>query len=277
MADKYPYTISTDFSNGVASDKFIKEINSSSITIGLHSINTEGNTCDIWMKAAISTPEETTLDALVAAHDGIPDASDAVQKVKLVEELIETDGSYTPYAFYISTSLAEVVTKTVSFPFAINIMSGEYEIVAANKDDFVSLIIGEDTVIGQITGNVVADDDVITVDDDVLAKVAKGYCIKLADGTNTDTLDRIISVDKVAKTIKMETGAVNAFNVSTPTDVQMTVKLLDNIRLGHPGRVPFGEDKIGGSYVPANTVIKALYDSKAAAAKTFYPLFKYLY
>ena len=147
-AEKYPYTISTDFSNGVASDKLAREICGSAITIGLESINTDGDTCDIWMKTAISTPEETLLDDLVAAHDGIEDEVDAVQKVKVVEETIETDGSYSAHNFFLETSDVEEIDDTKSFPFPINIMSGEYEIAAANQDDIVSLIVGEDTTIG---------------------------------------------------------------------------------------------------------------------------------
>ena len=117
----------------------------------------------------------------------------------------------------------------------------------------------------------------LKVSDTVLATTAKGYFLTLADGTNTDVLGRVISVDKVAKTIKVETAATHSFNISTPTLVKQTVKILDKVRLGHPGRVTFGEDKVGGSYVPANVVIKAVYDSKLAVAKKFYPLIKYLY
>jgi len=70
-AVKYTYSIQTDFPNHkVDSTTLITEIGLSSITVALDHIDTAGDDCDIWFKAALSEGEETTLDGIVAAHAG---------------------------------------------------------------------------------------------------------------------------------------------------------------------------------------------------------------
>ena len=75
MAD-YKYTISTAFPNqAVAGDKLKNEINASSIASApLELVNTDADSdeCKIKFDGSLSGADETTLDGLVAAHDGVP-------------------------------------------------------------------------------------------------------------------------------------------------------------------------------------------------------------
>jgi len=72
-AQKYTYSISMAFPNAkVAPDRLTQEVRGSSIVTALDYINTAGDDCDIWFKAALASGEEATLDALVAAHSGEP-------------------------------------------------------------------------------------------------------------------------------------------------------------------------------------------------------------
>ena len=68
------YTISTDFSNGVTSDKLVTEVQASSIVISLNRVDTLGDACYAVFNGVgpLSTGDKTTLDGLVAAHDGLP-------------------------------------------------------------------------------------------------------------------------------------------------------------------------------------------------------------
>ena len=72
-ATKYTYSIATDFPNHKEnSARLISEISGSAIVAAPDHIDTEGDVCDIWMKAALSEGDETLLDGLVAAHSGEP-------------------------------------------------------------------------------------------------------------------------------------------------------------------------------------------------------------
>jgi len=77
MSQTYTYSISGDFPNGkVAPDVLTDQINDSSISSGvLEVINvavTGPDNCDIIFDQSLSGPDVTTLDGIVAAHDGEP-------------------------------------------------------------------------------------------------------------------------------------------------------------------------------------------------------------
>jgi len=75
MANKYNYSITSDFPNQkVNPDSLTQEILASSIITTLDYINTDlaADVCDIWFDSALTTAEETTLDGIVAAHQGNP-------------------------------------------------------------------------------------------------------------------------------------------------------------------------------------------------------------
>lgn len=70
---KYTYSISTDFPNGkVDTSRLKSEIQGSSISVALDYINTSGDDCDIWFKDVLGPADQTSLDAVVAAHSGQP-------------------------------------------------------------------------------------------------------------------------------------------------------------------------------------------------------------
>ena len=69
----YTYSITNDFLNQfVNNDDLSKEIQTSAIVTALDSISTADDNCDIVFKDALSTTDQDILEALVAAHAGIP-------------------------------------------------------------------------------------------------------------------------------------------------------------------------------------------------------------
>lgn len=70
---KYTYSIQNDTPNHkVDTDRLIQEITTSTITIALDYINTNGDELDIWFKAELSTEEQTELTTIVNNHSGEP-------------------------------------------------------------------------------------------------------------------------------------------------------------------------------------------------------------
>jgi hypothetical protein len=69
----YNYSISTDFPNGKVFVKSLdSEIRASTIVTALAGSSTSGDTCTITFKDALSVGDKTTLDGVVAAHQGEP-------------------------------------------------------------------------------------------------------------------------------------------------------------------------------------------------------------
>jgi hypothetical protein len=142
--------------------------------------------------------------------------------------------------------------------------------------DELEFQIAPDTVIGAIGAAVAIDDDVITVSDTAYANLKVGYWFKLADGTNTDDLGRVLEKQDNNQ-IKVETAASYAFAVATPTYVKMTVKMVLHGHLPATSRLCIGESKIGGTYLAANTSMRIRYRNNDGLAKTFEFWLEYLY
>jgi hypothetical protein len=69
---KYTYSISGDTANGkVYSPTLVAEIEASSIVTSLEQVETTGDVLDIWFADALSAGDQTTLDGVVAAHQGV--------------------------------------------------------------------------------------------------------------------------------------------------------------------------------------------------------------
>ena len=70
---KYTYSIVADTLNDkVASGALIQQIDDSSIATVLERIDTTGDVLDIWFADALSGADQTTLTAVVNAHNGVP-------------------------------------------------------------------------------------------------------------------------------------------------------------------------------------------------------------
>lgn len=84
----YPYSITDDFPNQkINPDHLVPEIEASSIVTGLCDVTVKGDSVSICFDSSLSGADETTLDGLIAAHQGNP-TTEAVfhASSKLVED-----------------------------------------------------------------------------------------------------------------------------------------------------------------------------------------------
>jgi hypothetical protein len=77
MAVKYTYIITDFANNAVFAGGLGEEIEASPITTALSYILTSPNACDIYFESTLTAGEVTTLDGLVASHEGIEPFVDA--------------------------------------------------------------------------------------------------------------------------------------------------------------------------------------------------------
>jgi len=95
MSTDYPYTISGDFLNGLNLGYLCVEIdNNGTITTSLDGVHTEDDDVYIRFNAAISAPEMTELNIVVAAHNGGTSPDDNPGAIYLFsdEKIVGTDG-----------------------------------------------------------------------------------------------------------------------------------------------------------------------------------------
>lgn len=194
-------------------------------------------------------------------------------QVVIVEEFSnKTGGHYQAQSFKITVDQDGENFKTITFPIPISMLAAKWQNKSMHDDDEVELVVGDGTVIGAITANAAVDDTVLTVSQTVIDNTSIGYYLSI----NGQECGRVLSIDAENSQVTMETPVASAENAGAT--ITQCVKLFPRGFLPDEGRVDLGDSKIGGSYIPANTEIKAKYWRKNSGNATKFIFFmEYLY
>jgi hypothetical protein len=146
-----------------------------------------------------------------------------------------------------------------SYPINISVLEAQYVSSEENRGDSWTWKISPDTIIGNITNFVNPGDTVIPVTSTVTDNILEGFGFSLFDGVNMEDLGVITAIDKVNGTVTVSVPTARSWSPLTPTYAVMNIYFVQNGGFGHPWLMIFGEGKIIGSYVPANTVVQVEY------------------
>lgn len=270
----YTYSIAGDTLNGaVALVKLQKEIKNSAIVIALKEINSGGDDLDVVFKDALSAGDETILDGIITAHDGIEETI-REEKVRVMEE--SADPAKRTGGAYMGKGLEHIVPAVVgtsetiyTMPFPVAMMAFEYSPTSDMIGDYFTVCIAPRTTVGAITATVNTGDTVLNVSPTVVENVKLGYKIMLDDGGVQENVGYVSAIDTVNNTITVSDAVTNTFLVSSPTYVKITICMVDRVRIGGLGVFELGASKIGGSYLPAGTPWSIEYENNNGLAKSF--------
>jgi hypothetical protein len=95
-----------------------------------------------------------------------------------------------------------------------------------------------------------------------VAPNSDGLHLKLFNGVNKDNLGQVLSVDKVSNKVYTQYAPTNSFNAGTYVLIQ--AQNVEDYEIGEGQVHKIGEGKIGGSYVPADTVVHIMYVNNSA-------------
>ncbi len=155
-------------------------------------------------------------------------------------------------------------SQTVDYKFNIitSMYSFKFMTDDTNKGDFITIVSNPNTPLGLITQNVAGGATTFYAPPALLLYGQQGFNVVLSDGTNTDDIGYI-------KTINKTTGAVT---FSTPTTLSvlasnglgyMIYYIMQNVPIGTPATYAFGEDVVGGSAVPVGTIVRFIYQNNS--------------
>lgn len=236
----------------------------------------------IWTEGIINETDGTPTTCFTdSGHTVNLNSQQALEE--LSDYIVTINEESTPTGGHFKSNSIKMVCPTgasqhdFSYPHPISVLSITIVTSSDHTGDTFENIVAPNTTIGSITSDITASDTVISVSQTVMDNAAVGFYINVTDGTNNDILGRVLSLDTGNNTLTMETAAANGFLASTPTYVQVSVKTIDNYTIGEPSRYEIGKDKIGGSYVPANTTIRVDYTNNGGSSKDFYAIIEYLY
>ncbi|ARR74928.1 hypothetical protein SAGO17_0008 [Mimivirus AB-566-O17] len=196
--------------------------------------------------------------------------------VGIVEESTPTGGNYKSVSYKCDCVSGESI-HDYTFDYPISALSISFNSHSENQNDTLEVIVAPETIIGSITSDITASDTIINASSTVIENAQLGYYIHVSDGINSDNLGTITNIDSVNSRITVKTPATNGFLASSPSYIKMSVKVIDNFTFGYQGRYVLGDSKIGGSYIPTNTIIRVIYTNNGNTTKYFYPVIDYLY
>ncbi len=147
-----------------------------------------------------------------------------------------------------------------------------------NKDDLLDVIVAPNATIGAIVAPIGIGATSCVVQSSVLDFLNIGYRLRLTDGSNTHECGIVTAINKETATVTFTVPTVNTFSPLTPTYVQMSIYMVEDMRIGPPGKYMIGEGKIGGSIIPAGVASHVVYTNNSLTeTKKFYCYIEYLY
>lgn len=197
-------------------------------------------------------------------------------QVTIKEEEIPTGGNFKADSYKMICPPG-VSDHEYSFPFPVTVLMIIFHTTIEHSQHTIDILAGRDTTIGFISQPALIGENSIICSSTALQYIKLGFYLKLANDTITNELGRVIAVNKSLNTVWFETPLIDNFTVSPITFVKMTVKPVDNFKIGHPGQYDIGAGKIGGSYLPANSKINIIYNNPSEVTTILYPMIEYLY
>ena len=197
-------------------------------------------------------------------------------KVTIKEEDIPTGGHFVANCLKLDCPVG-YSTHDFQYPHPISTLSITFETLSEHRDDEIEIIIAPETVVGEITSDVSTSDTIINVSQTVIDNASLGYHLCLEDGTNHNELGKIISIDKILNQLTIQNSSTNTYLTSTPTNVKLCHKVVEDFTIGYPSRYELGKDKIGGSHVPTNKIIRVKYKNNGDSTKKLYSVIEFLY
>ena len=194
--------------------------------------------------------------------------------VTIKEQATPTGNNYMVEGYSFVANANTVTTKTINWPIPINLLGSNYNTTSSQSGDIVNFI-SDNITIGYITSNVSIDDTVINCSSTAINAVFLGYELIITDNTNTNELNIVTNINKNTSTLTINQAATNSF--TTGALIKMRRRFVKNIVIGISQLYKPGEDKIGSSYVPANTNLNLVYTNNSNTNNTVIFEMHYIY
>jgi hypothetical protein len=225
--------------------------------------------------------EEGTLPTTCPANTAHTIDSDSIVSTQTISqnkvEIVETGHAQTG-GYVAGTSRVLNIAGTTgvqnfdySRPIVVGIQSIAFTSTAEHTGDDMEIIIAPGTVVGILTSSVTGATNTFHVSSTVTANMKKGFFMTITDGAKSDNLGIVTSVNAATGIITTDLSSVegNTYLASSPTYVQMNVKMLQAWTFGPPCDRRIGDDTFGASIIPANTIARVAYTNNSGIAKTF--------
>lgn len=195
--------------------------------------------------------------------------------VKIKEESIVTGGNFKCETRKINVPANTSNFMDISFKYPISVYNFGFNIKDINEGDMIEVHIAPNTLIGIFITDSLVGSDKVNVSSTVMAHIMLGYHINTMMDDKIIDLGFVIAIDKDKSELTL--SQTLSENIFTKMPVFMTIKVIENYEIGPAGSYIIGEGKIGGFSIPANTVIRVIYNNLSDVDKKAVAKFEYSY
>lgn len=190
---------------------------------------------------------------------------------------LQVAGFYAAHPFSFTAGGMTTTVFNNSLPFATSVLTCHLQVSPDMVGDNIGFTVGANTKIGAITADAAVGVKIVSVTPTVIQYANVGYYLTISDGINSNLCGRVLAIDPVASTVAFEIATTTAFSAASPSGIFITRSYLDPYDLNVSGIHEVGFGKIGGSYMPANTVGTATYINRSSTAKRVTFMMEHLY
>lgn len=252
----YTYNINDFKNNKVNLPSLIDEILDKEIP--LKQVFKQDQNVIILLKLEITQEQEIILNNVISNHTGNEFEFTEIEYVKIKEEeyVDKTNGHFQSQVIDVKITDHGVSYVDKVFPFNISLLSAEWLVDSSNIGDIAEFHLAPDTVIGVLTSDCVSGTSIFNVNDTVINNLDVGYYVKI----NNEDLGMVVSKD--IENLTITTEKQSTINYSANDYILMTIKVVPYWKFTAAGRSTVGQNKIGASFIPANTILRLVYNNK---------------
>lgn len=206
------------------------------------------------------------------AHTVNANSVQLIQTVSSNTVTINQNGSYqTQYKIIdaITATAAGNSTASTSYVFDVNSSIYSFELIATSIDigDTLNVALNPNTSIGLVAQDLASGSTTVYVNPLVISKLHPGFLLSITDGTNTDNLGKILSINSTNSSVVVKTAPTNSYS-STNAVLKLTYCMANNVPVTTANMQGVGTSMLNASQVPAGTTLVFTYTNSGSETKT---------
>lgn len=195
-----------------------------------------------------------------------------VNLVQIQEETILTGGNFRYESFAFDCAPNTDTVKNISFSYPISVLTTYAPTEDQHRGDSLTVtVVPQNPIIGVTVSNLNPGESNIYVSTTVLNYLAPGFQCLIGN----ENMGEVLRVNTDTNMITTQYPINNTYVY--PSYVKMNIIITKNVNFIIPMVHTVGAGKIGASYLPANTVFKAVYTNNSSNQKDFVVHIEYLY
>jgi hypothetical protein len=193
-----------------------------------------------------------------------------IQTISSSQVSIKQNQSTTGTNFFVKdikfTNVESQTTQSVDYTFDIltSVYNYDFFVDDTNVGDYFTINVRPNTALGLVTQDINIGDTTLHGSAGLLMYGRRGYEIKITDGTNTDDLGRILSIDTGTGIVTFTNATTHEYSAAN-TNIIMNYYVMKNYTIAGYGQVRYGDNIFAAATVPAGTTVRYTYQNNSVS------------